>query len=33
MQNPGFFNGVSGVGYQLLRMTHPDLLPSILLWD
>jgi type 2 lantibiotic biosynthesis protein LanM len=29
--NPGFFQGASGIGYQLLRLAHPDLLPSILL--
>lgn len=31
-QNPGFFTGISGVGYQLLRMAHPGVLPSVLLW-
>lgn len=30
--NPGFFSGISGVGYELLRLTHPDVLPSALLW-
>jgi type 2 lantibiotic biosynthesis protein LanM len=32
-RNPGFFTGISGVGYQLLRFTHPELLPSVLLWE
>ena len=27
---PGFFRGLSGVGYQLLRMAHQDRLPSVL---
>jgi len=31
--NPGFFTGISGVGYELLRLTHPDVLPSVLLWE
>ena len=31
--NPGFFQGISGIGYQLLRLTSPETLPSILLWD
>ena len=30
---PGFFKGVSGIGYQLLRLAHPDLLPSVLIWE
>lgn len=30
---PGFFMGVSGVGYALLRTAHPDLLPAVLAWD
>ncbi|GLV60052.1 lanthionine synthetase [Dictyobacter sp. S3.2.2.5] len=29
----GFFQGTAGLGYTLLRMTAPDQLPSILLWD
>ena len=28
--NPGFFQGTAGIGYGLLRMSHP--LPSVLLW-
>jgi type 2 lantibiotic biosynthesis protein LanM len=31
--HPGFFRGVSGIGYELLRLSEPDLLPSVLLWD
>ena len=31
--NPGFFHGTSGIGYQLLRIAYPHLLPSILLWS
>jgi type 2 lantibiotic biosynthesis protein LanM len=31
--NPGFFQGMAGIGYQLLRMARPDLLPSVLLWE
>ena len=31
--DPSFFQGSSGVGYQLLRMAYPDLLPSILMWE
>jgi type 2 lantibiotic biosynthesis protein LanM len=30
--NPGFFQGISGIGYQLLRLARPHELPSILLW-
>lgn len=26
----GLFNGVAGIGYQLLRMNNPDEVPSIL---
>jgi type 2 lantibiotic biosynthesis protein LanM len=29
MLQPGFFQGASGVGYQLLRMVHPATLPSV----
>jgi lantibiotic modifying enzyme len=29
----GFFMGMSGVGYQLLRVAHPEMLPSVLLWE
>lgn len=31
--HPGFFRGVAGIGYELLRLTEPDLLPSVLLWE
>jgi type 2 lantibiotic biosynthesis protein LanM len=31
--NPGFFQGTTGIGYQLLRLAHPDLLCSVLLWE
>ncbi|WP_019503703.1 type 2 lanthipeptide synthetase LanM family protein [Pleurocapsa sp. PCC 7319] len=30
--NPGFFRGVAGIGYELLRLGYPDSLPSVLLW-
>ena len=30
---PGFFQGASGIGYQLLRLAYPDQLPSVLLWE
>lgn len=30
--NPGFFHGATGIGYQLLRIAHPNMLPSVLLW-
>jgi type 2 lantibiotic biosynthesis protein LanM len=32
-QNPGFFTGVSGVGYEILRLSNPAVLPSVLLWE
>lgn len=28
---PGFFQGISGIGYELLRLNAPDALPNILL--
>ncbi|GET35399.1 type 2 lanthipeptide synthetase LanM family protein [Microseira wollei] len=31
--HPSFFQGTSGIGYQLLRLAHPNLLPSVLLLD
>lgn len=31
--NPGFFHGTTGIGYQLLRLAYPGLLPSVLLWE
>jgi lantibiotic modifying enzyme len=30
---PGFFRGTAGIGYELLRIAHPDALPSVLLWE
>ncbi|GIL41648.1 lanthionine synthetase LanC family protein [Roseiterribacter gracilis] len=32
-QNLGFFQGVSGVGYELLRLLDPQDAPCALLWD
>lgn len=31
--NPGFFQGTAGIGYELLRLAYPDLLPSVLLFE
>lgn len=31
--SPGFFQGLAGIGYQLLRLTRPRTLPSVLLWQ
>ncbi|MBW4644890.1 MAG: type 2 lantipeptide synthetase LanM family protein [Goleter apudmare HA4340-LM2] len=31
--HPGFFRGVAGIGYELLRLAEPGLLPSVLLWE
>jgi lantibiotic modifying enzyme len=31
--NPGLFQGMAGIGYQLLRLACPDELPSLLLWE
>ncbi len=31
--NPGLFQGTAGIGYELLRLAHPDLVPSVLLWE
>jgi lantibiotic modifying enzyme len=31
--SPSFFQGTAGIGYQLLRLAHPDALPSVLLWE
>ena len=28
--NPGLFRGTAGIGYGLLRVAFPDLLPSVL---
>lgn len=31
MLNPSYFQGVSGIGYTLLRLARPEL-PSVLMW-
>ncbi|XZF65310.1 MAG: type 2 lanthipeptide synthetase LanM family protein [Gloeotrichia echinulata DVL01] len=31
--SPCFFQGSAGIGYQLLRLAHPETLPSVLLWE
>jgi type 2 lantibiotic biosynthesis protein LanM len=31
--SPGFFQGIAGIGYELLRLAYPHQLPSILLWE
>ncbi len=31
--SPGFFQGTAGIGYELLRIAHPEMLPSVLLWE
>lgn len=31
--NPGFFQGVAGIGYTLLRLAHPGRFPNVLLWE
>jgi type 2 lantibiotic biosynthesis protein LanM len=31
--HPELFQGVAGIGYTLLRLARPDMLPSILLWE
>ena len=33
VSSPGFFQGTAGIGYELLRIAHPDRLPSVLLWE
>ena len=33
MYSPGFFQGAAGIGYQLLRLAHPDRFPSPLLMN
>ncbi len=30
---PSFYQGTAGIGYELLRLAHPDLLPPVLLWQ
>jgi lantibiotic modifying enzyme len=31
--DPGLFVGLAGIGYELLRLTEPRQLPSVLLWE
>jgi type 2 lantibiotic biosynthesis protein LanM len=31
--HPGLFQGMAGIGYQLLRVAFPDQVPSVLLWE
>ncbi len=31
--SPNFFQGTAGIGYQLLRLAHPETVPSVLLWE
>jgi hypothetical protein len=31
--DPGFFQGLPGIGYTLLRLSDPQALPSILAFD
>jgi lantibiotic modifying enzyme len=31
--NPSLFQGIAGIGYQVLRLAEPASLPSVLLWD
>ena len=30
--NPALFQGLSGIGYELLRLARPEAVPSVLLW-
>jgi type 2 lantibiotic biosynthesis protein LanM len=30
LHNPGFFAGTTGIGYEMLRMAFPEMLPSVL---
>ena len=30
---PGFFQGAAGIGYELLRLVYPNIIPSVLLWE
>ena len=30
---PGLFDGLAGIGYQMLRLAAPDRVPSVLLWE
>ncbi|MEI6174293.1 MAG: lanthionine synthetase LanC family protein [Bacteroidota bacterium] len=31
--NPGFFQGISGIGYELLRLAWPEKIPSVLVFE
>ena len=31
--NPSLFVGIAGIGYEMLRLAHPDRLPSVLLFE
>jgi type 2 lantibiotic biosynthesis protein LanM len=31
--SPGFYQGVSGIGYELLRLHDPESLPSLSMWE
>ena len=33
VETPGLMTGLSGIGYQLLRLADPDRIPSVLLLD
>ncbi len=33
VSNPSFFQGIAGIGYELLRLAYPEALPSVLLWE
>ena len=33
VDSSGFFRGTAGIGYTLLRMAQPALLPAVLLWQ
>ena len=33
LYNPGLFQGTAGIGYQLLRLAYPKVLPVVLLWE
>jgi lantibiotic modifying enzyme len=32
-ENLGLFQGVAGLGYQILRLDYPERVPSVLAWD
>ncbi|MBO9609292.1 MAG: type 2 lantipeptide synthetase LanM, partial [Paenibacillaceae bacterium] len=32
-EEPGFFQGIAGIGYELLRIRSPELLPNVLVLD